>query len=170
MKLELASLIISIVSLGIGIPGFIITIITWRNTKNIAKGIAAEKIKKIYPQKHRQFVVSFYTAQVSLKEGSKKYFIVFDLLKTCSRIQKYYDNWDIQDKRVIDKFTKNLNRIPMNKDFKEKTGSYLIKEILVIMSLLERIGDLNGIREIRGISEQTVKKDGGAENKMAPDT
>lgn len=146
--MELASLIISVVSLVIGIVGFIITINTWRNTKSIDERIAAYKIKLLYPVKHPHFIDGFEIAQNSLEDGLRNYYIVSDLLKICRKIQMYYDNWDEQYIKVIDEFIEKLIEIPSDNDIDESTRIKLQDEIYHITAMLERIGDLNDIGEI----------------------
>lgn len=138
--------IFSIIGTLVGIVGLVITCKTWKNTKNIMEKVTAEKIKEIYPDKHRDFVKSLEMGSLALKEGGKKYYIVGDIYKACKHIQKFYDNWDKKDKAVIDNFLIQLDEIPIDKDINEKTRIQLQKELYNILPMLERIGDLNGIR------------------------
>lgn len=143
--MDLISLIISAVSLIVGIISFIITIMTWKNTKDIAKNVDASKIKQKYPKRHPEYLKAFETAQVSLSDGGHKYYIISELLKNCKNIQAFYDNWDHEQKKVIDKFAKELENIPVCEDIDEKTRAKLQKELFKIYPMMERIGALNDI-------------------------
>ena len=129
----------------VGIISLYITYRTWRNTKDIAKNLEDYKIKKAYFKEHHNFVAAFETAQLSLSQGGHKYYIVSDLLKVCRKIQAFYDNWDPQYKKVIDKFTKDLDNIPEDKDIDQGTRARLQKALFEIQPMLERIGKLDGI-------------------------
>lgn len=83
----------------VGIISFYITYRTWRNTKDIAKKLEDYKIQKAYSEEHHNFVDAFETAQISLSDGGRKYYIVSDLLKVCRKIQAFYDNWDPNHKK-----------------------------------------------------------------------
>lgn len=137
--------IIGTVSLIVGIISFVITIQTWKNTKNISKRVAALKIKEIYPEEHAKFVEIFNNSLVALSEGDRRYYIVTDLLKTCRKIQAFYDNWEPQYKKSIDKFTKELDKIPPNEEINEKIRIRLQKQIYELQPMMERIGKLDGI-------------------------
>lgn len=145
VNLEVASLVISAISLLLGIISFIITIMTWKNTKDIAKRVDAEKIKKIYAQEHPHYIETLNYATCSLKEGERRYFIVSNLLGTCRDIQKHYDNWNTQDKKSLDKFTKGLDEIPEDNIIDEITRIKLIKELYEINAIIKRVGELNDI-------------------------
>lgn len=136
----------TIISLLLSFISLFITFKTYNNTKNISEQVNAAKIKEIYPDLHTRFKNELLVSEISLNEGDKRYCVVFNLLKTCREIQHYYDNWDIKDKKTIDKFTKELDGLPVDIEINDTTRIKIQKDLLIINSMLERIGDLNGIR------------------------
>lgn len=144
-KLDIVSLIFSFIGTVVGIIGLFISIKTLKNTANIKKSIISEKIKVIYPNKHKEFVSSIDVCISSLHDCGQKYYIIEDLIKTCKSIKAFYDNWDDNQKSLIDDFLKYLEEIP-NQDIDDETRKKILNELYEIHPQLERIGELNDIR------------------------
>lgn len=137
--------IISIIGTIFGAAGFVISIITWRNTANIKKGIEKRLIEKAYPDKHKEFTSLINVAINSLRDGGRKYYIIGDLIKLCRGIQAFYDNWDNKQRAKIDDFLIYLEKIP-NQNVNSETQKEVLNRLYEISSQLERIGKLSGIR------------------------
>lgn len=143
--MDTVSFLISLIGTLVGIIGLVISFITWKNTANIKKAITSEKIREIYPNKHREFTSSIDTAITSLREDGKKYYIVDDLIKTCKSIQAFYDSWDKKQQFLIDDFLKYLENIPFH-DIDSQTRKNILNKLYDIKPQLERIGKINGVR------------------------
>ncbi len=109
------------------------------------KAVISEKIKEIYPIKHKEFESSIKVAITSLHDDGKKYYIIDDLIKTCKSMQAFYDSWDKKQQFLVDNFLKYLENIP-NRDIDDETQKNILNKLYEIKPQLERIGKINGIR------------------------
>lgn len=136
---------VTIMSGIIGCISLLFSFIALYKTRSGDEKVMRNKFNEIYNANHNSFVSTIDESMASIESGARKYYMVKELIKCCTRIQEFYINWEVKDKKIIDDFLEYLHTIPKTDPYSEIIRIELQNRLFVISAMLERIGKYNGI-------------------------
>lgn len=131
--------------------GIIMSFVAIKKSNNAKKYVDNQiknaKINDCFISKHPEFVSSIQTHITSLKENSTKSYILNSITGDVNRIFQFSASWELPDKDFLSEFKKHLSNLNNDNFKEEKYREDVLNKLIELNNILERIGELNGIRQ-----------------------